>query len=89
MARKTTTYWKAPCLDDHDCYSLRARTKREVLAQLDEAATKRGKHPEHGRCFIDNGSGAARFGIPEKVEIHYHDQMDLIEQLTGEGRNDY
>lgn len=85
MPRKTTTYWKAKCLDDHDAYSIRCRTKREVLELLTEHGCRRGKHPDHGRCFVDAADGSARFDIPEKVEIHYYDQMDLIQQLTGEG----
>ncbi len=31
----TLTYWKARCLDDADCYSIRTKTKKECLAQIE------------------------------------------------------
>ncbi len=34
------TYWKAQCLTDADCYSIRAKTRKEVKAELE------GRHPE-------------------------------------------
>jgi hypothetical protein len=30
------TYWMAECLNDSSAYNLRAKTKREVVAMLDE-----------------------------------------------------
>jgi hypothetical protein len=34
------TYWVAVCLDDHKCYNVRARTKREAQALLDERSAE-------------------------------------------------
>ena len=31
---KKLTYWVAPCLDDSDAYSIRAKTRKEVVAIL-------------------------------------------------------
>jgi len=87
MALKTTTYWKAQCLDDHNCYSLRAQTKREVLELLEANGCEPLNHPDHGDCFgVD---GYARYAKPVKVEIQNDGQMDLIRQLLGEGGGDY
>jgi hypothetical protein len=30
------TYWVAPCLNDAPCYSVRAKTRKAVLARLEE-----------------------------------------------------
>lgn len=87
---KTTTYWKAKCRDDADCYSIRARTKREVLAELAEHGCRRGKDGYGEPCFVDGDDGVSpRFDLPEKVQINYTDQMDLIQQLRGEGGCDF
>jgi hypothetical protein len=43
MARRLT-YWICDCLDDHSCYSLRAKTRREVGKMREKAgATAFGK----------------------------------------------
>lgn len=84
---KTTTYWKAQILDDHNAYSLRAPTKREVLALIAANGCEPIQHPDHGECFgVD---GYARYAKPEKIEIHNDGQMDLIRQLMGEGGGSY
>jgi len=31
----TLTYWKAKCLNDADCYSIRTKTKKECLALIE------------------------------------------------------
>jgi len=28
------TYWVATCLNDHPCYSIRKKTKKEVVAEI-------------------------------------------------------
>lgn len=84
---KTTTYWKAKCLDDHDCYSLRARTKKEVMALIDAYGCTLSKNRDDEPCYV-NGD-YPRFSLPVKVTLHYTDQMDLIQQLRGEGASDY
>lgn len=30
------TYWIADCLDDHECYSIRTKTKKECAEQVAE-----------------------------------------------------
>jgi hypothetical protein len=37
------TYWYAQCKDDHNCYSVRKRTKREALAAVAEQPESYGK----------------------------------------------
>ncbi len=39
------TYWKAECLDDHDCYSIRARTKKECTAERNAFRPERFGEP--------------------------------------------
>ena len=29
-------YWVAPCLDDSSCYNIRAKTKKECIAQINQ-----------------------------------------------------
>ena len=35
------TYWVAPTNDAHSCYNIRAKTKREALALVDEYGSER------------------------------------------------
>lgn len=91
MSLRTTTYWIAACIGDSTAYSARRRTKREILKQLAANGFTRGKAsdaPDAPECFVD-AEGTARYEIPVKVAIQYTDQMDLIEQLRGEGSGSY
>ena len=86
---RTTTYWKANCLGDSNAYSLRGRTKKELLARLEKAGLTRGTHPDHGQCWVDPETLTARYENPTKVTVDYDGQMDLIEQLLGEGNGQF
>jgi len=35
------TYWVAPINDDHPCYNIRTKTKREALALVEEYGAER------------------------------------------------
>ena len=35
------TYWVAPIKDDHRCYNIRTKTKREALALVEEYGAER------------------------------------------------
>lgn len=97
MAAKTTTYWKAACIGDSNAYSLRDRTKKAIVERLERAGFTRGKaetgwgdSETHSRreVYLD-AEGHPCFELPEKVEIEYTDQMDLINQLMGEGSSSF
>ena len=64
------TYWIARCIADHDCYSIRARTKKEVLALYNNPA------------IIDKKD----FEAPKKVIVEYSNSFDLLQQCLSEGR---
>lgn len=64
------TYWVAPYLDDSSAYSIRAKTRREVIQALSR--------------YPDNGAGI--FGPIEKVTVEYEDGFDLLRKCLGEGR---
>lgn len=79
----TLRYWVATCKDDSRAYSLRGRTKREVVALL----VAEGHYA--GRTFVGDLPGVAgegaRYGPPTKVEIQYKDAFDLLLKIVGEG----
>lgn len=81
---RTTTYWKAKCLDDHDCYSLRAETKKDVERMLKDNGCVRGHNFDGQACWVERESNYPRFALPEKVQINYTSRIDLIRQLRGE-----
>lgn len=64
------TYWVAPRLGDHRCYSLRGKTKKSVVEQLGEYTT----------AGVDEG-----FGKPRKVTVEYDSAFDLLVQCLQEG----
>lgn len=79
------TYWIAKRLDDGKCYSIREKTRKEVLRQLKEE-----------KCvLVTEGYGKIykgehrEYDIPEKVVIHYTDSFDLLRQALGEGGTSY
>lgn len=39
------TYWVCPCKDDHQCYGVRARTRREALAEREQLGVERFGKP--------------------------------------------
>lgn len=68
----TLTYWIADCLTDSKVYSVRARTRKECLRQLEEARP-------------DPRERAADFDPPRKVVVEYSSAFDLIERALTEG----
>jgi hypothetical protein len=70
-------YWKAECLDDHDCYSIRETTKKEVLARLTER-----------KCMLIDGQYEgpdSKYTTPFKVQIEYKSGFDLLSMCLDEG----
>lgn len=68
------SYWYAPRLDDGDCYSIRAKTKREATEQLRKLEASFG---ESNSC--------PKFGPIVKVNVEYSNAFDLMSIYTGEG----
>jgi len=85
----TTTYWKANCIDDHNAYSIRRRTKKEVLNALATLDLTLQAHADHDDKVFCTDEGYARFEAPEKIEIVNDGQMDLIQIVLGEGGGSY
>ena len=63
------TYWYAECRDDHDCYSIRTRTKREATE------TKASREMHHGQ----------QYGPVVKVVVDYRDGFELMFMCNSEG----
>jgi hypothetical protein len=85
----TYTFWKADCLDDANCYSIRGKTKKEVLELLKNANCILSKDADGNPCFVDSDSPVPRFALPHKVTIQFEDRMGLINELMGEGGSYY
>lgn len=68
----TLTYWIADCLTDAKCYSVRAKTRKECIRQLEE-------------CRPDPRERAIDFGTPRKVVVEYADAFDLVSRALEEG----
>jgi len=65
------SYWISPCLNDSSAYSIRAKTKKEVVAQMKE------RNEEADGC---------RYGPVKKVTIEYKDAFDLMLACSDESR---
>ena len=88
MARRDTgmsrlKYWKIRCLDDHDCFSIRRKTKKEAMAVW-AALLADGSARE-----VEDDDGFTEwkgFEPPEKIEIHYRGgAFGLMDNLLSEG----
>lgn len=68
------TYWCIPNMGMYggDCYSIRAKTKKEALAFLAKDLAEGGKAHEWDTC--------------RKVEVDYDDGFDLLMHCLSEGR---
>lgn len=64
------TYWVAECLTDSTAYSVRERTRKAVVARLNQ------KGPQ---------ALAGTYGKPHKVTIEYASAFDLLVQCLSEG----
>jgi len=68
-------YWKAQCNFDHDCYSIRAKTKKECKRLIEENE--------------EWGVSPGDYDEPEKIVIEYKNAFDLVEILRSEGSSSY
>jgi len=59
------TYWVAKCTNEHQSNSLRGKTKKAVLADIDLHKAGKSRH---------------EFEAPRKVEVFYNDSFDLLDQ---------
>lgn len=63
-------YWVSNSLNDHECYNIRAKTKKACQAAKDNWGEDVDKH----------------YGPVHKIEIHYIDGFNLMIQCRSEGR---
>jgi len=74
MKKHTLTYWKAPSLWDHNCYSIRAKTKKECKRLLEAEGGAGEYHGEIEKVVVEYEGGA--FGL-------------MMELIGYEGGADY
>jgi hypothetical protein len=65
------TYWVSESLNDSCCYNVRAKTKKEVIARLDELG--------------DDDWVKTNYGKPFKVSTVYVDAFHLMTECLEEG----
>ena len=75
-------YWIADRLDDSRCYSIRAKTRKEVLAQLKEIEAEPFMDDDEA-CYRTRWG--AKYRLPHKVTIEYKDGFDLVNMALSEG----
>jgi hypothetical protein len=84
------TYWIADCLDDSPVYSIRAKTKKEVVQKLQDLGLERGKGGQWGKPYkLSRRGGRAihpQFGKPRKHTIPYENVHDLVFTCLDENR---
>lgn len=74
------TYWIAVCLNDSSSYTVRGKTRREVLQRLDAM----GARLDHtGAYTTEYGSS---FEAPKRHTIEYEDTFDLVCQCLSDSR---
>lgn len=81
----TLTYWVAPCMTDSNCYSIIAKTRKEVAAQI--AALDLVPNADGDFCKAYNDGTLremADYGRIEKRTVHYRDAFDLFDLVTSE-----
>jgi len=67
------TYWVSECLQDSDCYNIRAKTKKECAAL-------------RAACNEDEINLSHAYGPVHKITIDYRDGFDLLYMCLNEGR---
>lgn len=79
------TYWVADCLDDSRCYSIRGKTRKEVLAELAKEGLQltEPEDEEDEPCYHD--SCGRKYGVPRKITVEYKNGFDLLCQALCEG----
>jgi len=80
------TYYVARRLDDHPAYSIRAKRRGDVLAELKAIGAKKYRGSEYSSYeeAAWKTDWGAYFGPIEKVTIEYEGIMDLIKMCLGE-----
>ena len=81
----TLTYWTSRCLADSNCYSIIAKTRKEVAAQLAAFELHPNENGEYCKMYDYGLSEIAQYGVIEKCSIYYRDAFDLFDLATGEG----
>lgn len=81
----TLTYWTARCMTDANCYSIIAKTRKEVAAQLAALGYAPNKEGEYCKVYAEGLGEIPEYDAIEKRMIHYRDAFDLFDIVTGEG----
>lgn len=71
------TYWKIQHQKDSNCFSIRAKTKKEAIAQLDNYWDRDAYTEYNGTIEV------------QKIEVEYSSAYDLMEQLLCESSADF
>ncbi len=78
------TYWISICLSDSECYSIRARTKKEVRAIIDSYGLTWNNET---KVWTNSEPYPNTFDVIKKVSVEYKDGFDLMERCSDEDRN--
>jgi hypothetical protein len=82
----TLTYWTAHCMTDANCYSIIAKTRKEVAAQIAALDLVPNENGDFCKIYSDGTlHEMAEYGAIEKRTIHYRDAFDLFDIATSEG----
>lgn len=82
----TLTYWVAPCMTDSICYSIIAKTRKEVAAQIAALDLTPNEDGDFCKAYADGTlHEMAEYGAIEKRTVTYRDAFDLYEFATSEG----
>lgn len=81
----TLTYWTARCLTDSNCYSIIAKTRKEVAAQLAALNVAPNKDGDFCNVYPEGLGEVPQYSAIEKCSIYYRDAFDLFDLVTGEG----
>ena len=84
---RTLTYFKSTNLTDRDAYSVRAKTKKEVLRILTDVCECKwdGSRFTNGEPNGEFDYGAARYSKIVKVTVEYADIYGLAFNAMSEG----
>jgi hypothetical protein len=59
------TYWVAPIKDDHSCYNIRTKTKREALALVEEYGSERFGKVQKNVVYYKDAFDLATYAMSE------------------------
>lgn len=66
-------YWYSPCIDDSTVFSIRCRTKKEVVQRLQN---------EHG--LTEGELPTESYGRVRKMVVEYRNGFDLLDRCLGD-----